>query len=230
MKDLFGKALLDFHRGTTRSPLMLFNEYGDPEEIPVESYFYGPDQFSNLEIFALDQCKGRVLDIGAASGRHALYIQNQGIDITALDISQACGKLMRETGVKKVVVDDIFKYRAEKYDTIIMLMNGLGVVGTLGGLQSLLDHLKTLLVEDGQLIVDSSDISYLYDDDNMPEGKYFGELSFQYSYGGQLDDSFNWLYIDPSRLMQLAGQSGWNCQIIYEDQTGSFLARLKMHP
>lgn len=229
MKDLFGKALLDHYNGTTKSPLYLFNEYGDPEEIPVETYFNGPDQFSDLEVFALNQCTGKLLDIGAATGRHALYLQQRGIDVTALDLSPACGELMSEAGVEKVIVDDIFNHKDHQYDTIMMLMNGLGVAGDLVELERLLMHLKDLIADNGQLLVDSSDIAYLYEEDNMPQHKYYGELTFHYSYGKQLDDAFKWLYIDPGRLIEMARKCDWNCQIIYEDKTASFLARLQKH-
>ena len=227
MKDVFGQALLDFHHHNFQGPLLLHNEYGPPEEIPVERYFIKEDEYSELEIFALQYLQGKILDIGSATGRHVLHLQQLGHDITALDISEACGKLMKETGVEKVIIDDIYNFDRRSYDTISMLMNGIGIVGNIDGLKQLLEHLKTILVPSGQLIIDSSDISYLYEKTKLPKDKYFGELRFHYEYKKTIDEPFDWLYIDQEKLMEVANECGWNCQIIFADETDAFLARLQ---
>ena len=228
MKDIFGNALLDFHHNEFESPLLLHNEYGPPEIIPVERFFNNDDEFSELEYFALEQVQEKILDIGAATGRHALYLQNQGHDITAMDNSEFCGIVMRELGIKKIIVDDIFNYKGQVYDTILMLLNGIGIAGSIEGLEKLFLHLKKILKPTGQLLVDSSDISYLFEN-NIPPGKeYFGELSFQYEYKSRLGDLFNWLYIEQGKLVEIANSTGWTCQIISEDETDSYLARLQL--
>lgn len=76
--------------------------------------------------------------------------------------------------------------------------------------------------------MDSSDISYLYEDNPLPVNKYFGELLYQYEYKGVLGDSFNWLYIDQQKLTEIANSTGWICQIIFADETDAYLARLQM--
>ena len=227
MKDLFGQALLDYYHNKFAPPLLLHNEYGAPEAIPVEKYFFNADEFSNLEVFALQQVSGKVLDVGAATGRHVLLLQNQGFDITALDVSPLCVKLMEEVGIEKLQCQDIYSYNDESYGTVLMLMNGIGIAGNIAGLHKLLNKLKTIVDPYGQLIIDSSDISYLYDGKSIPMGSYFGELSFQYEYKGELDDAFNWLYIDQKKLVEVAYDSGWSCQIIFSDETDAYLARLQ---
>jgi SAM-dependent methyltransferase len=228
MKDVFGQALLDYYHGSFAPPLLLHNEYGPPEEIPIESYFFDEQSYSDMEVFALQQLCGKILDIGAASGRHALHLQRLGMDITAMDISPSCGKLMKEMGVKKIVIDSIWHYSKEQFDTIFMLMNGVGLVGTINELKKFLIHLKRLLSSKGQLILDSTDISYLYDNGKFPKDKYFGELTFQYEYKNIVGDSFDWLYIDSEKLIEIAHFTGWNCQIIYSDDSDAYLARLKI--
>jgi len=226
MKDVFGQALLDYYHNKFEPPLLLHNEYGSPEVIPIERYFICEEEYSNLENFALQQLHGKILDIGSASGRHALHLQNSGNDITAMDISPLCGKLMNEMGVEKIIIDDIYSFSRQKYNTISMLMNGIGVSGNIKGLKQLLQHLKSILNPSGQLLIDSSDISYLYEGSSLPEDGYFGELKFYYEYKGIIDEQFEWLYIDQKKLTEVAGSAGWNCQIIFEDETGAYLARL----
>ena len=227
MKDLFGQALLDFYHNKFHPPLLLHNEYGEPESIPVKRYFIDQNEYSNLETFALQQAYGKVLDIGAATGRHALFLQNQGFDVTAMDISPACIKLMKEVGVKKPLCQDIYSYTSDSFDTILMLMNGVGIAGTIDGLHELLIQLKSVVNQNGHLIVDSTDISYLYDENEKPIKSYFGELQFRYEYNSDFDEPFRWLYIDQKKLVEVALDSGWSCQIIYSDQFDSYLARLQ---
>lgn len=227
MKDVFGQALLDFYHHNFKAPLLLHNEYGPPEEIPIERYFIKEEAYSELEIYALQYFQGKILDIGSATGRHVLHLQGLDHDITAMDISEACGRLMLEMGIEKVIVDDIYNFTGKTYDTISMLMNGIGIAGNIGELKRLLKHLKTILVPSGQLIVDSSDISYLYESNELPRDKYFGELRFHYEYKGIIDEPFDWLYIDQEKLIEVANECGWNCQIIFADQTDAFLARLQ---
>ena len=226
MTDIFGQALHDFYFKRFLPPLLLHNEYGPPEEIPVETYFRDADDYSELEIYALQCVKGRILDIGAAAGRHALHLQQRKFDVTAMDISAHCGELMRQKGVQQIVIEDVMEYDQGQFDTIIMLMNGIGLAGDLAQLNKLLLHLKKLVVPDGQILLDSTDISYLYDDSPAPDNKYYGELTFFYEYKGDRDAPFKWLYIDQDSLIRMASESGWDCQVIFEDETDAYLARL----
>ena len=227
MKDLFGKALLDFYHKRFKGPLLLHNEYGRPEEIPIERYFIKDGAYSELEIYALQYFQGKILDVGSATGRHVLHMQELGYDISAMDISEACIVLMQEIGIRNVIQEDIYNQIGARFDTISMLMNGIGLAGTIDGLKKLLKHLKTILNPSGQLIVDSSDISYLYEKKSLPVDKYFGELKFHYEYKGMEDDPFDWLYIDQQKLMRVATECGWSCQVIFVDETDAYLARLQ---
>ncbi len=228
-EDIFGKALWDFHQRKFKPPLLLHNEYGPPERIPVEGYFSSEDEWSEIETYALDLSKGKILDIGAAAGRHALWLQARSRKVTALDISPLCGKIMNKRGVKDVVTEDIYEFDSHGFDTILMLMNGLGVAGNMEGLEKLFSHLKDLLAPGGQLIADSSDITYLYEEKPAGNGKYFGELSFQYEYKAEKSAVFSWLYIDQETLIKTARRCGWVCQIIFEDEADAFLARLQLN-
>ena len=193
MDDIFGQALLDFYHNIKEANLILHTSYGSPEILPLERFFHADDEFSDLDFFALEQAHGNILDIGAATGRHALYLQHHGQDVTALEISPACGKIMDESGLKKIIIADVFRYAGEKYDTLLMLMNGIGIAGDMDGLKGLFKHLKTIIKPGGQLLLDSSDISYLYKDSEKPIDRYFGELTFRYEYNKRWSESFKWL-------------------------------------
>jgi len=223
--DIFGKALTDFFRKGQHDTLWLHNSYDGPEEMPIDIFFRTESEMPDLEIEALRLCKGTVLDIGAGVGSHSLHLQKQGFDVTAIDISGAAVNLMKERGVTNAINQDVFTVTA-RFDTLLLLMNGIGLSGTLKGFENFLSKAKELLNTDGQLIFDSSDISYLYEELPKPVNKYFGEISYQYEYQQQKGEWFDWLYLDQNTLLAASTALGWNCEIVFEDENDQYLAKL----
>lgn len=226
--DIYGNALFDFQQTGKADILWLHNSYDDPEEMPIDVFFRGEDDMPKIELKALALCKGKVLDVGAGVGSHALLLDEKKIDVTAIDISPIAVQIMQERGVKNPQLQDFFQVK-EKYDTLLFMMNGIGLTGTLQGFENFLKSAKQILNLKGQLLFDSSDISYLYDDMPMPKNQYYGEISYCYEYKEQKGSWFNWLYIDPTTLQRLSKQHGWNCKIVYVDEQDQYLAQLT-HP
>lgn len=225
--DVFGKALNDIYRTGEADTLWLHNSYGEPEEMPVDFFFRDDEDMPVLELQALQLCNGKVLDIGAGVGSHALLLQAFNIDVTAIDISEAAVSIMKDRGVKKAFVQDIFTYQ-ERFDTILLLMNGIGLTGTLPGFKDFLIRIKNLLNPGGQLIFDSSDIAYLYEDTARPLNQYYGEVSYQYEYKGEKGNWFNWIYVDEETIKSVSKETGWNCEIIFDDGEDQYLVKLTL--
>lgn len=227
--DVFGNALADYYRKGATDTLWLHNSYDEPEEMPVEIFFRSLDELPELERLALDLCKGNVLDVGAGVGSHTLLLQERGMDVTAIDISPAAVQIMKQRGVKRAIEQDILTLTT-KYDTLLFLMNGIGLTGTLAGLTSFLAQAKQMINADGQLIFDSSNISYLYEGLSKPSNKYFGEISYRYEYKQQKGKWFDWLYVDQQTLTEISQQQGWYCEIIFDDGEDQYLASLSLKP
>ena len=228
-RDVYGEALAEyFEKEELSSALYLHSTYGDIEEMPVEVFFREEEDFPELEFIALSLCDGKVLDVGAGAGAHALYLQNKKFDVTALEISQAACNIMQQRGVQKIIHNDFFSLQNEKYDTLLFLMNGIGLAGTVDGFRNLLSHSKKILLEKGQLIFDSSDISYLYDDYRIQRPTYyFGEIGYQYEFNGLKGEPFKWLYLDQKTLIKIAHEEGWVVQILFEDDNDQYLVRME---
>jgi hypothetical protein len=224
--DIYGKALLDQFSGKRISKLWLYNSYGHPEDMPVDIFFRAEADMPEMEIIALNLCRGKTLDIGAGVGSHALILQSKGIDITALEISAKACEIMKHRGVKKIINTDILQYDSEKYDTILLLMNGIGLCEDIPGLHYFLDYIKDLLAPGAQLIFDSSDIAYLYKPDDFISSNYYGEISYQYEYQKIKGNWFKWLYVDFDTLKAIAEKGGWECEMIYEDEMDQYLVRM----
>lgn len=226
MKDIFGNALFNYFKQNGKHKLWINNTYGPKEEMPLDVYFRTQEEMPDLELIALKHCNGRVLDIGAGAGSHALILQGSGLDVMALDISDLAVTIMLQRGVRQAIAKDIFDYHTEKFDTLLLLMNGIGLCGTIEQLRLFLQHAKTLLNKGGRLIFDSSDIAYLYEDELPDNDDYYGELSYQYVYKGQKTDWFKWLYIDEEALKKVAAEEGWATEVLYKDDMDQYLARL----
>lgn len=227
--DVYGKALLDFYKFNREiEPLMLHNSYGASEEMPVDLFFRSYEDMPELEQRALAACKGKILDIGAGVGSHALYLQAKGLEVYALDVSPLAVNIMKQRGLKKSECTDIMHFQKGGYDTLLLLMNGIGLAGAVNKLEPLLLHLKTLLNAGGQILFDSSDIAYLYETEARPELGYYGEIAYQYEYKGEQDKWFDWLFIDRDTLSAIAGPLGFKCELLFEDEHDQYLMRLAL--
>lgn len=226
MKDILGKAIASYFEGDKKSKLWINNTYGDPEEMPLDYYFRDKLNMPELEHFALEHCRGKILDIGAAAGAHSLILQDLKQEVTALDISPLLAKTLNVRGINHVIEGNIFNLdTTEKYDTLLLLMNGIGISQSLSGLEMLLGKLKLLLNKKGQILFDSSDVSYLYNEE-LPQDKYHGEIEYQYEYKGEKGDWFSWLYVDFENIRKAASKNGLKAELLAQDEDEHFLCRL----
>lgn len=228
MNDVLGEALQDYYLGKRAGKLWVINQYGPKEEMPIAMYFRAYNDMPALEQKALRLCKGKILDIGAGAGSHALWLQQQNHAITAIDTSEKAVQVMQQRGVLNALHQNIFDYTDSNFDTLLLLMNGIGLVNTIHGLQRFLQHAKGLLNDDGQLLFDSSDVAYIYEGQPLPKLSYYGELQYRYQYKKYKTDWFSWLYIDKKLLKQIAAAEGYTARILEEDEYGQYLVRLKL--
>lgn len=227
--DILGKAISEYFYGGKEYKLWVHDNHGPKVEMVVPIYFRSPQAMPDLELMALDLCKGKTLDIGAGAGSHALYLQDRGIDVTAIDISEGAVEVMKERGVEKALVQDIFELKGKKFETLLLLMNGIGLVQSIDGLKKFLQHSKALINKNGQLLFDSSDVAYLYEE-GIPElPHYYGEVKCCYEYRRQKSDWFSWLYIDQQILMDIAAEQGYDTEVLFIDESDQYLARLTLN-
>ena len=227
MNDVMGEAIRDYFLKRSRGKLWIHNKYGEKEEMPIGTYFRDVQRMPELEQIALRECKGKILDVGAGAGSHALELQANGKDVTTIEFSEKASEVMRLRGVQKVVHQDIFTYHNGGYDTLLLLMNGIGLTGNIAGLTRFLQLAKNWLTESGQLIFDSSDVAYLYEDGLSFPPYYYGEINYCYEYKKQKTEWFSWLYVDRKTLTKIAAKEGWQTEILYMDEFDQYLARLR---
>lgn len=239
-KDPMGAAIADFWKNGVAGRLRVFSPDFDEDEMPVADLFRSFDEMPPLEQKALQMASGRILDVGAGAGCHTLALQNMGRDVTAIDISPLAVATMRAQGIEHVLEQD-FWIIEEKYDTVLMLMNGIGIAGTLEALPRFFRHIDNILTPNGQLLIDSSDVIYIFEDEdgnvpfrrnamNVPidpeTGRYYGEFIYQMQYKRIRGEQFPWLYIDFYTLAGAAAACGYRAEIIQEGEHYDYLARI----
>lgn len=233
-RDIFGKALIDFQNGSYSEDILTYSSLGEKDVLPLPYLFRDYDAMPIIEQKALDLCRGTVLDVGCGSGSHCLHLQKKGFEVTGLDASEGAVTVAKLRGVRDVIHSNIFDYSGIKFDTILLLMNGIGIAGRLNELDRLMTLLKSMLNPGGQILLDSSDIIYMFELDQdggywIPNnGKYYGEVEFGMTYKGLKSDPFNWLYLDYKNLEERAEQHNFSCEMICEGPHYDYLARLKV--
>lgn len=233
MKDLFGKAILDYQTNNSPEDLITETSISEAEEMSVAYLFRQHSDMPKIEQKVLGLAKGKVLDVGCGAGSHSLYLQNERqLDITSIDISPNAITACTLRGLKNAIVKNVMDIENEKFDTILLLMNGAGMCGRLKKLPAFLQKLKSLLAEGGQILLDSSDIIYMFDEDDdggrwIPtDVDYYGEVIFTVTYKGKKEKPFNWMYVDFNTLNNTANSCGLQCELIQEGEHYDFLARL----
>ena len=231
MKDLMGKAIWDFYQNKSADDLLTETSISEIDELPVEYFFRDFDEMNLLEQKALELSTGKILDIGAGAGSHSLYLQNEKkLEVFALDNSPKSVEVCQLRGVKNVWCSDILDFPVQTFDTILLLMNGTGIFESLDKIDFYLEKLQSLLNEKGQILIDSTDILYMYDRDEdggvmVPADRYYGEVDYFIHYQLDTENPTKWLYLDFETFKRAAENNGFKIEKVLQEED-SYLARL----
>ncbi|MBQ8771425.1 MAG: class I SAM-dependent methyltransferase [Bacteroides sp.] len=232
-KDPMGAAIADYFTKGRAAKLRVFSSQFDEDEIPAEQLFRTFDEMPVLEQEALRRATGKILDCGAGSGCHALALQDMGKQVEAIDISPLSVETMQKRGVRQAYCVNLFnEHYLQKFDTILMLMNGSGIIGKLENMSTFFAKMKQLLNPGGCIYMDSSDLRYLFEDEDGSflidlAGGYYGEIDFRMQYKQVKGDTFDWLYIDFQTLSYYASENGFRAELVKEGEHYDYLACLR---
>ena len=233
MKDLMGRAIWDYYYQENSEDLQTETSISELDDLPVSYLFRDYQEMNALEKKALDLSFGKVLDVGSGAGSHSLYLQNERkLEVTALDISPKSIEICKARGIKNAICEDLLQFSEKNFDTVLLLMNGTGIFQSLEHIDQYLQKLKSLVAEKGQILIDSTDILYMYDQDEdggvmVPATGYYGELDYYLHYKGESELPMKWLYLDFDTLENAAIANGFKIQKI-EQLEDSYLAQLTL--
>ena len=229
--DIYGKALSSYLATPEKQVILFHSDIAETEPYPISWFFRGSREFPELEKTALDLCQGRILDVGAGTGIHTLELQARNQDCTAIDISDGAVDCMKKQGVKNAMFQDFYTIENEKYDTLLMLMNGFGIMGRLEFVPQFFEKANELLNPGGQIIVDSSDLLHLYQEEDGSvmidlNSGYYGEITYQMEFNGEMGHPFPWLFLDFGLMKDHAEKAGFMAEKIYEEESNHYLAKI----
>lgn len=239
--DPMGAAIYDFHKNGRAGVLKVYSSEFDDDEIPVCDLFRSFEQMPELEKLALEMAEGEILDVGAGSGCHSLALMAMDKTVKAIDISPLSVSVMKERGVDAAHVNFYDESYAGPFDTVLMLMNGTGIIGNLDNIPAFFERLKALLNPGGCVLIDSSDLRYLFEEEDGSlmidlADDYYGQLDYQMEYVGAVDkdlegikgEPFDWLYLDFDSLAYYAEECGFNAELVAEGEHYDYLAKLTL--
>lgn len=231
-----GAAIAEYQRSGKAGRLRVLSSMFDEDEIPVPHLFRTLAEMPVLEQKALEMAQGKILDVGAGAGCHSMALQQRGEEVLSIDISPLSCDAMLQRGISHVECINLFDQQLTgPFDTILMLMNGIGIVGKLKNMPDFFLRISALLAPGGQLLLDSSDLKYLYENEDGsydidPFGPYYGEIDYQMVYRKTKGQPFDWLYVDFQTLKLLAESNGFRCELVQEGDHFDYLARLTPLP
>lgn len=233
-KDPMGAAISDYFNQRKTDKLRVFSSQFDEDEIPVKELFRNIKTMPMLERTALKLASGRILDVGGGSGCHTLALQEMQKEVCAIDISPLSVEVMKQRGVQQAKLVNLFDETfAETFDTVLMLMNGSGIIGQLSNMPVFFQRMKQILRPAGCVLLDSSDLRYLFEEEDGSfvidlAGNYYGEVDFRMQYKTIEGDLFDWLYIDFQTLSLYASEYGFKAELIKEGKHYDYLAKISL--
>lgn len=231
MVDIIGIALLDYYNGNYSEDIFTETNISEEDELPLPYLFRTFEEMPKIEKKALKSAEGKILDVGCGAGSHSLYLQEKGFDVMGIDTSEGAVEVCKLRGLKNAKHIDLLQLENEKFDTILMLMNGTGIFQNLENTSKYLQHLKSLLNPKGQILIDSSDLQYMYDATEeggilVPAERYYGELEFTMKYKKMESESFEWLYLDEKLFEELCVENNLHFEVIERGDNFDYLARV----
>ena len=232
-KDPMGRAISDYYYTQKAGKLRVLSSMFYEDEIPVATLFRNFGDMPVQEQKAIELCRGKVLDVGAGSGCHSIILKEQGLEVVAIDISELSVEVMKERGINARNINFFDETFTEKFDTILFAMNGIGIVGKTDRLPNFFRSIKRLLAPGGQVLLDSSDIRYIFMDEDggmdidLAAG-YYGEIDYKMRYKNITSEPFDWLYIDFDTLSMYAEEHGFNCEKCIDGEHYDYLARITL--
>ena len=190
----------------------------------VSWYFTTWRDFPLHEKRALKFARGRVLDGGCGAGRHSLYLQNRGLNVTAIDVSPDAVALAQVRGVKDARIANAcgkLPFRDGEFDTVILFGNNLGICGTVPRFRRMLRELYRITVPGGRILgttrvpSTTNSIHRGYLRKNVESGRAVGQIRLRLLFKGKHGAWFDLLLLAPTDLMQIAAKEGWEMAHVF---------------
>jgi SAM-dependent methyltransferase len=200
-------------------------------------YFREYKEWAPFERRAISYAHGRVLDIGCGAGRHSLYLQSQGLDVTAIDLSPGAVQVCKLRGVKKALVRSVTqldKFKSDSFDTIVMFGNNFGLFASAKGVKTILRKMVRITSAEARILAVTRN-PYTTEDENHLEyhrlnkkrGRMGGQIRMRVRFEKAVGPWFDYLLVSPGELDSLLVDTDWRVECLINATKGDYAAILK---
>jgi len=234
-KDAFGERLLAQYKDKRLTLEIVERDDGlmDPSHY-AEKYFSTYPSWTAKEKHALKLVKGRVLDVGCGAGRHVLYLQSKGFDVTGIDNSPGAVKVCKLRGVKKVKllpIEEVGTLRPNSFDTVLFMGNNFGLFGSAKKAREILKTLSKVTSSGARMIAENRN-PYLTDNPlhlayhkfNRSRGRMSGQNRLRLRFQTIIGDWFDYLFISPKEMETILKGTGWKMTKIFDKDKEVYIA------
>jgi SAM-dependent methyltransferase len=235
--DAYGRMLLEqLETGADRYEIIeRDDDFIDTGSSPGR-YFTEFTKWEPPEKKAIKHAAGRILDIGCGAGRHSIYLQEKGFDVTGIDISPGAVKVCKSRGLKKVHVrgvGELDKFRPRSFDTILMMVNNFGLIGGAGAAPGILKEMARITGPDGRIIAGTRNpystarrVHLDYHRRNRGRGRMAGQLRIRVRFATSIGEWFDYLLASPDELEKIVKGSGWYVDRFFGEEKDTYFALL----
>ena len=238
-EDAYGQELFNFYINNEGAEIVERDDGFIEGTTNLSLYFAPYEQWPTHQQEAMQFAHGRVLDIGAGAGRHSLHLQNQGLEVTAVDNSPKAVELCRLRGVNDARLLPITKIsrHIEPFDTIIMMGNNFGLFGNAQRAKRLLRRFHNLTFEGGTLIAETNDPYQTEDPDhleyhefNRQRGRMPGQLRLRVRYRKYKTPWMDYLIVSKDEMKEIVSDTGWIIDRFIDSDSSMYIVVLEKEP
>ncbi|OGO30477.1 MAG: hypothetical protein A2Z29_10810 [Chloroflexi bacterium RBG_16_56_11] len=167
---------------------------------------------------AIKYARGRVLDIGCGAGRHAVYLQEKGLDVVAIDNSPLAIEVCKQRGLKDARVLSINQISSKLgvFDAVLMMGSNFGLFGSFDGARRLLKKLDKVTSRKGRIIAETLDIYQTdnpdhlsYHELNRKRGRMGGQVRMRVRYKKYATPWFDYLMVSKEEMEIILRGTDW---------------------
>lgn len=240
IEDAYGQEIWAYYNGKDVAEIVENADgYISASKFGPKGYFLDYEDWAPYAKKAMEFVKGRVLDVGCGAGRCSLYLQKKGFEVTGIDNSPLAMKVCKMRGLKKarlIAVEDL-NFKPNSFDTIIMMGNNFGLLGSFAKAQRLLKKFHSFTSGNAMIIADTRDpyktdnpVYLEYHRINKKKGRLGGQIRLRIRFEKYVGRWLDYLMVSKEEMIEILNGTGWNVRDFIDSGDSQYIAVIEKQP